>query len=394
MTTTATKKIRVVHLITDLDVGGAEMMLARLLTRLDSPMVENAVVSLGGRGAVAERIERSGIPVSTLGLRPGRVNPLALWHLVALLRRLRPDVLQTWLYHSDLAGLIGGRLAHVPAIVWNIRCAELDPRDHPRSLPMLLRMLAFSSRWPSAVVCNSNAGRLAHEQLGYSPRRWIVIPNGFDVDAFRPCSAARVELRRELGVAADGPLVGLLARFHPMKDHATFLRAAKIAARAREDVRFVVAGRGVSDNRALASLVSDLALQDRVRLLPERSDAPRFLAALDVAVSSSYGEAFPNIVGEAMSCGTPCVATDVGDSAALVGETGVIVPSRDPERLAAGMLRLLDLTPDRRAALGESARQHITSKFSLDRAVRAYEGLYLELGSGDTGGGRMSTCAG
>ena len=392
--TTAEEKIRVVHLITDLDVGGAEVMLARLVARLDSTRVENAVVSLGNRGAMAERIERSGISVSTLGLRPGRIDPLALWHLVALLRRLRPDVLQTWLYHSDLAGLVAGRLAQVPAIVWNIRCAELDPRDHPRSLPVLLRMLAFSSGWPSAVICNSNAGRLAHEQLGYSPRRWLVIPNGFDVDAFRPCSSARVELRHELGVAADVPLVGLLARFHPMKDHATFLRAAKIIARARSDVRFVAAGRGVSDNRALANLVSDYELQDRVHLLPERSDAPRFLAALDVAVSSSYGEAFPNIVGEAMACGIPCVATGVGDSAALVGDIGVIVPPRDPERLAAGIVQLLDLTPDRRATLGDAARQHIMSEFSLDRAARAYEDLYLELASGQTGAGRISTCAG
>lgn len=376
-------RVRVVHLITDLYIGGAEVMLARLLEQRDTATVENAVVTLGSRGPVADRIERCGIAVSSLGLRPGHVSPLALWRLVALLRRIRPDVLQTWLYHADLAGIIAGRLAGVPQIVWNIRCAELDPRDHSRSLPMLLRALSFASRWPSAIVCNSNAGRLAHERLGYSPRRWLVIPNGFDSDAFRPCPAARVELRRELGVAAKSPLVGLLARLHPMKDHDTFLRAAKIVTRTRGDVQFVAAGRGVSASKALAGQLSDLALGERVHLVPERSDPASFLAALDVAVSSSYGEAFPNVVGEAMACGTPCVVTDVGDSAAIVGDTGRIVPPRDPERLAAGIIQLLELDPAARASLSERARQRIIAEFSLDRAVRQYQELYTELASND-----------
>ncbi len=353
-------------------------MLARLVESLAGGRIENAVISLGSRGPVADRIAHAGIPVFALGMRPSRPDPRALWRLVRLLRGLRPAIAQTWLYHADFAGLLAGKLAGVP-VVWNIRCAELNPRDHPPSLMTLLRALALASRYPAAVICNSHAGQRAHEQLGYTPRRWAIIPNGFDTDTFRPLPAARGELRRELGMPDNARLVGLLARFHPMKDHAAFLNAAKIITSAKADVHIVAAGRGVDAAPALKALVDQLGLRDRVHLLPERSDTPRFLAALDVAVSSSYGEAFPNIVGEAMACATPCVVTDVGDSALIVGDAGVVVPPRDPAALAAGILRVLDMEPGAREALGQAARERIVSEFTLDRAAALYEALYLDL---------------
>jgi glycosyltransferase involved in cell wall biosynthesis len=371
--------VKIVHVITDLDVGGAEMMLARLIARLDPRRIENTVISLTTTGTVGHEIQQTGVPVFALGLRPGQVRTAALWRLVRLLRRLRPDVVQTWLYHADLAGIMAGALAHRPKIVWNIRCADLDPADHPRSLPLVLRTLAFLSRYPAAVICNSTAGRRAHEKLGYTPRRWEIIPNGFDTGLFRPSPDARIDLRRELGLDPGALVVGLLARFHPMKDHATFLRAAWMVAKSHADVHFVAAGRGVAGNRVLDEVVADLTLGDRVHLLPERNDAPRFLAALDVAVSSSSGEAFPNVVGEAMACGTPCVVTDVGDSAQIVGDAGVMVPPRDAAALAAGVLSLLALDPTSRDNLSFAARERIKSRFSLEGVAVRYEQLYLDI---------------
>lgn len=357
-------------------------MLARLLGRLDARRIDSTVISLTTMGSVGRDIERAGVPIFALGLRSGQTGLGAFWRLGALLRRLRPDVLQTWLYHADLAGVLAGPLARGTKgtkIVWNIRCADLDPADHPRSLPLMLRTLAFLSRYPAAVIYNSTAGRRAHEALGYTPRRSEIIPNGFDTDLFRPSQDARVELRRELGLDAGAPLVGLLARFHAMKDHATFLQAAAIVAQARADVHFVAAGRGVAGNAALETMVADRRLGDRVHLLPERNDAPRFLAALDVAVSSSYGEAFPNVVGEAMACGTLCVVTNVGDSAEIVGDAGVMVPPRDAAALAAGVVKLLTLGPVWRDALRLAARERIKSRFSLASAASRYEQLYLDL---------------
>jgi glycosyltransferase involved in cell wall biosynthesis len=372
------RAMRVAHVITDLDTGGAEIMLARLVKTFAGTTIDNAVISLGTRGPIGERIASAGIPVFSLGMRPDRPDPRALWSLIRLLRRIRPAIVQTWLYHADFAGLVAGTLARMP-VVWNLRCAELDPRDHSRSLSTLLRALALASRYPAAVICNSHAGQRAHEQLGYMPRKWAIIPNGFDTDAFSPCPAARGELRRELGLSDDAPLVGLLARFHPMKDQATFLNAARTVSTAKPDVRIVMAGRGVDTAPALNELVDELALHDRVHLLPERHDPSRFLAALDVSVSSSYGEAFPNVLGEAMACGIPCVATDVGDSAHIVGDTGQIVPPRDPAALAAAILRLLDMDNTRRATYGLAARARIVSEFSLERAAGRYQELYRDI---------------
>ena len=367
-------------------------MLARLVETFMGAGVENTVISLGTRGVLGDRIESTGTPVFSLGMRPGRPDPRGLWRLVRLLHRLRPAILQTWLYHADFAGLLAGRLARVP-VIWNIRCAELDARDHPILLMMLLRALAFASRFPSAVISNSHAGERAHEQLGYRPRRWEIIPNGIDTHAFRPCPAARSELRRELGLPADGKLIGLLARFHPMKDQATFLKAAQTVIAKKPDVHIVLAGRGIDVAPSLNRLLNDLDLRGRVQLRPERNDAARFFAALDVAVSSSYSEAFPTVVAEAMACGTPCVVTDVGDSAQIVGDAGVIVPPRDPAALAAGILRILDLSDTATAALGIGARERIASEFSLERAAARYKDLYLELAGRQMTRSDQSVCA-
>jgi glycosyltransferase involved in cell wall biosynthesis len=386
--------MKVVHIITDLDVGGAEKMLARLVGAFDPARIQSAVVVLGSEGAVSDSIRDAGVPVFPLHMRRDRVSLLALWRLVRLLRRLQPDIVQTWLYHADLAGLVAGTIARAPHIVWNIRCADLDLKDHPRSLPAVLRALAFTSRWPTAVICNSDAGRVAHEALGYMPKRWIIAPNGFDTRAFRPEPEARMDLRQRLSIHADAAVVGLLARLHPMKDHVTFLRAARIVANHRPDVRLVAAGRGVPESDALAELMATLDLKEVVRLWPEESNPSRFLAGLDIAVSSSYSEAFPNVVGEAMACGVPAVVTDVGDSAAIVGSTGRVVPPRDPEALAHAILDVLALDPASYARLAEAARDRIVSEFSIARAADRYESLYTGLVAATPSSADQPACAG
>jgi len=354
-------------------------MLARLLEQTDRTVIDPTVVCLASLGEVGERIRRNGIRVESLGIDSGGGNLHRVGRLFGLLRRIRPDVLQTWLYHADLTGLIVGRLAGVRTIVWNLRCAELDPDDHPRSLPLLLKLLARTSGAPAAVIANSNAGRVAHEKLGYAPARWEIIPNGFDTSAFRPIAGAAAALREELRLAASTALVGILARFHRMKDHATFIRAAAIVRGQQPDVHFVAAGRGMAPNERLDGLAHALGVRDRLHLIDQRPDPASFLAALDVAVSASYGEAFPNVVGEAMACGTACVVTDVGDSARLVGNAGLVVPPRDPEALAAGILQILRLDPDERVRLGMRSRQRIAEQFSLNRIAARYQEVYADL---------------
>ncbi len=243
----------------------------------------------------------------------------------------------------------------------------------------MVRACARLSRLlPTRIVCCSEASRQVHVGLGYPPERMVMIPNGTDLATYRPDPLARLLVREELGIPHEAPLIGLVARFHPMKDHLTFIRAADLIQSERPEAHFLLCGDGVTwENRELATWIERVGLRSRFHLLGRRDDLPQLNSALDIASSSSYyGEAFPLVIGEAMACGVPCVVTDVGDSALIVGETGYIVPPQNPEALAAGWLRMLNQTPEARQALGKDARRRIEARFALKTVVRRYEHLY------------------
>jgi glycosyltransferase involved in cell wall biosynthesis len=378
----AARPVRLMHLITDLDVGGAETMLAKLVESIDRRCFPTVVVSLLPPGPIGARLTAAGLRVETLGMRAGRPDWRGLRRLLTLLREHAVDLLQTWLYHADLLGLIAARLARVPHLAWNLRCSEMDPRRYSRLSAALPRLLAWLSPGPDLVVVNSQAGRMAHERLGYRPRRWEVVPNGFDIERFRPDPGAAGRLRAWLGWPPQSFVICLPARFDPMKDHANFLAAAALFARDHQQARFLLVGRGVeAANAVLAAAVRNTGCGDRIALLGERADMAELMAASDlVTLSSAFGEGFPNVLGEAMACGVPVVATDIGDAAMIVAETGVIVPPRDAAALAAGWRRLFDLDVDSRAGLGRAARRRVVENYALRAIVARYEALYAELG--------------
>jgi glycosyltransferase involved in cell wall biosynthesis len=286
--------------------------------------------------------------------------------------------------HGNLAGLLA-RMATPgdPALVWSIRQSIYDLGYEKRSTARLIRLSAKLSGRPQAIVYNSHIARAQHEALGFSSRRGAVIPNGFDVSEFAPSGDDRLSFRRELGIADDVPLVGIVGRFHPMKDHRTFINAAKTVRKQHPRCRLILVGPGIDpSNKELSSYLQDAGLADAAHLLGIRYDMSRINAALDVAVSSSFTEAFPTAIGEAMSCGVPCVVTDVGDSGRLVGDTGIVVPPRDPEQLASGIARLLDLPRQDRELLGAKARARVISEYSLSDVVASFSSLYLSLVKG------------
>jgi glycosyltransferase involved in cell wall biosynthesis len=376
---------RILHIIVDLDPGGAEVMLHRLLTRTDRARFEPRVLSLTTEGAVAAQIRTLGVPVYSLGMKRGAANPVALLRLIRFLRSDRPHLIQTWMYHADLLGGLAARFAGNMPVVWGIHHTNLESESNKRSTLYLARLNAFLSRFlPHRIVCCSHATRDAHVRAGYTESKMEVIPNGFDLSELRPDSTARIEVRRALGVAEDALLVGLVARFHPQKNHATFLKAASLLRERLPDVHFLLCGDGITEtNDTLMGWIREAGLMMGTHLLGVRSDVPRLLAALDAAVLSSVGEAFPLVLGEAMACGTPCVTTDVGDAARIVGDTGEVVPPRDPAALAAAIERILRRSPAQRQELGASARRRIEENYSLESVVARYEGLYRNtLGGG------------
>jgi glycosyltransferase involved in cell wall biosynthesis len=353
--------LAVTHVIAGLEVGGAEMMLYKLLSSIDRDRFEPRVLSLTDFGPLSQRIAALGVPVSALGMSRGRVEPRPLGRLARALASHRPQIVQTWMYHSDLLGGGLARLLRGGKVIWGIRGSH-DPRLSKRSAIMTARACASTSRWlPDRIVSCSHRLAQMHIELGYDRERMMVIPNGFDLSWFQPEPSARAAMRRRLGFGPDTPVVGIVGRYDPQKDHRTFVRAAGELAQSHEDLRFVLCGPGVDvENRELMSWIAEAGIADRCTLLGAMSDTRGVFNLLDLLVcSSAFGEGFPNVLGEAMACGVPCVTTDVGDAAAIVADTGRVVMRGDWRALAHEVRSLLSLTAADRLALGDRARTRI-----------------------------------
>jgi len=364
---------------TGLSTGGAEVMLYKLLSRMDRAKFDPAVISLADGGPLRERIDALGVPVFVMGMKRGRLTLRGLWSFIRTVRELNPDLIQGWMIHGNLAAVVAGGVGR-KALVWGVRHSRLPSDTETRTTVLLDRLLAWLSFAPRKIIYNSRAGQIYHESIGYIPSKGTVIPNGFDAGAFVPSDAARRKLRAELGVPETTFLIGMIGRYHPMKGHDIFIRAAAHLVDAYPSMRFVLAGSGCdSHNAALHSLMQELSLRDAVYLLGERADVAAVTAALDIATSASAAEGFANVIGEAMCCGVPCVVTDVGDSAWLVDETGVVVSPGDPRALSRGWAQVIEMGHTGRHEVGHRARQRIIEEFSLEGVVRQYEAVYAEL---------------
>lgn len=377
-------KIRITHVITGLSTGGAENVLSQLVTRMDHHAFSNSVISLTDLGPVARHISDAGVPVSAAGFLKYRfpLNPVA--KLITAIRHNKPHIVQTWMYHADLIGGIAAYIVAGVPVVWNLRQSTFDPEtSKPMTVNIAKLCARLSDRLPHAIVCGSNAAYGSHIGFGYRQDRMVVLPNGFDTAMFMPDKHSRPGLLRNLGLDDAAFLIGLVARFDPQKDHTTFLTAATQVARHVPHAHFVLCGDGIDrDNRDLRTLIDAHGLSERTHLLGLRDGLASFYPALDVlALSSAYGEGAPNVLGEAMACGVPCVTTDVGDSAAIVGTTGVVVPRRDPGALAAALCQVADLSDGQRRQLGTIARSRIINEYPIRLLVERYEDLYRRVHS-------------
>jgi glycosyltransferase involved in cell wall biosynthesis len=373
--------IRVLHLINDLDTGGAEMMLFKLVSRFDRRRFEAEVVSLTDVGPIGRLIEPLGVRVRGLGMKRGVPDPRALLRLAGWIRRASPHVVQTWMYHADLVGGLAARMARRGRIAWGLRQTNLERAYNKRTSIWTAQACAHLSRSvPARIVCCSEATRKLHAGLGYASAKMVVIPNGFDLDAFRPDEDARRDVRAELAIPEGAKVVGLVGRFDAQKDHRNFVEAAARVHASHPEARFVLCGDGIDrSNATLAAWIDTAEIGPVTHLLGRRTDVARLTAAFDVAALSSYTEGFPNVVGEAMACAVPCAVTDAGDAADLVGQTGRVAPPKDPAALAGALSSLLSLDPAARAELGRAARARVAEHFSLAAIAARYDSLYEEL---------------
>jgi glycosyltransferase involved in cell wall biosynthesis len=379
--------IKLTFIITGLNIGGAEMMLLKLIEGLSSEFVVQ-VISLTNLGPIGQRIQSLGVPVLALGMSRGVASPVAFFRLVKTLKDSQPDIVHTWMYHSDLLGGLAARIAHVPIIIWNVRHSNFSRQGTKFTTRFIIRACSkLSGIIPEVIQYCSTKARDVHLELGYCVEKSVVIPNGFDLQRFRPNFLAYESIRQELGVPTSALLIGMIARFNPQKNHIGFLKAAAALHSLGYDAHFLLAGRDVdSDNSVLMEMLRQARIQSIIHLLGPRDDIPDLMASLDVFVlPSSEGEAFPNVVGEAMACEVPCVVTDVGDAAYIVGSTGKVVRVNDTQQLSQAMSEFLVLSQVERKRLGSLARQRIMELFDITKVIQQYQWLYKNLFSSARG---------
>lgn len=372
------RPLRVLHCITSLLADGAQQMLLKLCSHGDRSNFRYYIVSLAEEGGLEECFERLDIPVISLGLKKSAPTFSALSQLSSIIKVIRPDIVQSWMYHANLAASLAKALARSDAsIIWNIRRALYSTKQDRLLTRAVIRLNALLSFSPQLIIYCGSLIAQQHERNGFDKRKSLVIPNGFDTDKYRPSSAAKGDLHRLLQLPQNTPIIGAVGRFHPHKDHHTLFRAAATVTQAFPKVKFVLIGRGLEPtNAAVADWLERYQLTEHVSLLGERSDVASLIAGLDLFCSSSLSEGFPNAIGEAMACGIPCVTTDAGASPDIVGDTGIIVPRQAPEVLAAALLRLLTMPKDSLQTLGSQARERIERLFPIKNVVETYQKVY------------------
>ncbi|MDR7227776.1 MULTISPECIES: glycosyltransferase [unclassified Sphingopyxis] len=371
---------RVLHIITALEVGGAERSLANVLLDRRGDRQDAHVVSLSGLGHYGEILGAHGIPVDPLELNhPSRLlsAPLRLYRIV---ERFRPDVIQGWMYHGNLIASLASLIAgpDVP-VAWNIRQSLYDLGTEKRGTQKVIRLLAKLSARPDAIVYNSFQARDHHETFGFGAERSVVIPNGFDAGRWRPDPAHRQATRSALAVGDADIVVGFVGRYHPIKDVPTFLAASALAMATDPRVHVALVGEGLNaDNPALAAHFARLPV-DRVHVLGRRGDIESIMPGFDMLCLSSASEGFPNVLGEAMASALPCIATDVGDCVRVMNGHGLIVGRGDVVAMANAITDLARLSPEQRQEIGMAARERIVTGFGFDATLDAYSRLYDSL---------------
>jgi glycosyltransferase involved in cell wall biosynthesis len=374
--------MKILHLITDLDVGGAEVMLFNLACEHHKKGIEMCVVGLTGDGLIGERIKQLGITVKSLGMRPGILDIQALTSLDKIVRDFKPDIIQSWMYHSDLIGsLLAIKRRNIP-VLWGLHHTINETGSMKTATIFIVKLNAFLSRWlPSKIICCSNATYKTHMDLGFISDKMIVIQNGIDIEKFQIDDSARHSVRSDLGLGKSIPLIGMLARFHPQKDHRTFILAAEILISMIPDVHFILAGKDIeTGNSKLVSWIKSAGLEKHFHLLGLRADSSRLYAALDIGtLSSANGEGLPISICEAMACGLPCVVTDIGDSSEVIGETGITVQPGNPIELANGWKKILSLNAEEYAKMRIQARSRIERLYNIIETADRYHNIYLSI---------------
>lgn len=352
-------------------------MLLKLISNLDLNKFEVSVISLTDVADIGFELKQLGVDVYSLSMQPGVNFFKKFFELIHILKENSPDIVQTWMYHADFLGGIAAKLVGVKNIFWGVRHSDLSIKKNKKRTLLIVALCALVSRViPSKIITCSEYAKIVHVKIGYPKNNISVIPNGFDLDRFAPDAMSRSTLCNELNISEKSNIVGIVARYHPQKNYEGFLSAAKLILEKLPQTYFIMVGDKIDyNNKELLNLVKEKSLNHNCKLLGQRADIPQLLSAMDVLTLTSWGEAFPNVIGEAMACETPCVVTDAGDSAEIVGKTGFFVKTGDMKGIADYVVKLLN---DKNLinTFGKLARKRVFDNYEISKIAQHYSDIY------------------
>lgn len=358
--------VKVVHVIISLELGGAEGMLERLIRESSkNPLIQQSIITLKNEGTIGCRLRMQGFDVTSLGMTSMLSVPIILYKLIQIFKLRRPDAVYTWMYHSDLIGGTAAFVSGVKNIIWGIRNSKIPQRSFSVTSAIIRICSVLSFYIPNKIVCCAEAAKLAHVELGFCSSKMVVIPNGYDLSSFNPSSGLRDCIRNDLGFLESDLVIGVVGRFDPLKDFKNFVQAASLVSRNLDGVKFLMVGRGLDQDNAELNLWIEKSQYPANFILFGEANPHDLYAAMDVYCLSSKAEGFPNVIAEAMAMRIPCVVTDVGDAARIVGESGVVVEPMDSNKLYKGLMSVLTLSKHDREGLGITARQLIKNRYDI-----------------------------
>lgn len=370
------KKIKIVYIITGLGNGGAEMMLFKLIEGLNKVKYEIEVISLLDKGIMGEKLEKLGIKVYEL-----KINKF-LFFLLSLKKGIKicknKDIIQSWMYHADLYALIISFFTHPKKLIWGIRRSDIEISKIKVKTFIIMKINSYFSKYVNIIISCSVRAKETHIKYGYKKDKIKIIPNGFPIDKYYFIKSAREKIEKELKIDSSKKIVSLVGRWNILKDYKNCLKAIKNVEKEIEDIVLILCGTGINyKNKELVNLIEEINLGGKVFLLDRREDIPEIMSATDVYISSSKGEGFPNVIGEAMACESICVVTDVGDSAYIVGEAGIVVRKENSDELGEAIKKVLNFSKAKKEYMKKSSRERIINNFEISKIINEYEKNYI-----------------
>jgi len=371
--------VKIVHVISSLENGGAELMLKRLiLSHRENINFSHSVVSLTTLGPIGSDLIRLGVDVNVLDMRNIFDFHKVFFSLIKFIRCGDFDIVQTWMYHADFFGGVAAFLAGNRNIIWGVRTTKLNKFSSSFFLRFICIFLSYFI--PKVIVCAANSALKFHASLGYNKARLTFVPNGFDLSRFVFKVTDRNRIRSTFHFQDDDIVILSLGRFTYEKDHANFISAAGIVSSKYKNVKFLLVGRGVNEsNQSLTSLISQTGFHQNFFLVGESDNVPAIFAAVDIFCLHSRTEAFPNVLGEAMAMGLPCISTAVGDAELILGDCGSVVPKMNSSALALSIMNFIELPYHKKLNLGECSKARVSNLFSMNSTKQCFEKIYKNI---------------